>query len=98
MDISILVQILIVVAIIVGLMMIVVLWRTIGVMDDLKSASDIILRRVREIDQAVEDTKEKISSFSEMVKNFVLSFEFVKSLKEKMEKGSSCEPEKENHG
>lgn len=98
MDYSILVQMLIVIAIIVGLMMIVVLWRTIGIMNDLRTASGIVLKRMKEIDQTIEAAKEKINSFAETVKNFVLSFEFMKLIKEKIEKGSKKESEKENHG
>ena len=97
MDYPILVQLLIVVAIIVGIMMIVVLWRMIGIINNVSEASGIILRRIKEIDQTIESTKEKINSFAEMVKNFILSFEFMKVIKEKLEKGSKSESEKENN-
>lgn len=97
MDYPILVQALIMIAIIVGIMMIVVLWRAIGIMNDLQAASAIVVKRIKEIDQTIETAKEKINSFAETVKNFVLSFEFMKVIKEKIEKGSKSEPEKENH-
>lgn len=97
MDYPILVQALIMIAIIVGIMMIVVLWRAIGIMSDLRTASGIVLKRIKEIDQTIETAKEKINSFAETVKNFVLSFEFMKVIKEKIEKGSKSEPEKEKN-
>lgn len=97
MDYPILVQALIMIAIIVGIMMIVVLWRAIGIMNDLQAASAIVVKRIKEIDQTIETAKEKINSFAETVKNFVLSFEFMKVIKEKIEKGSKSEPEKEKN-
>ena len=97
MDSSILIQVLIVVAIVVGLMMIVILWRVIGIMNDLRAASALVLKRIREIDQTIDETKERISSFAEIIKNFIFSFEFMKTIKEKIEKGSVSESEKENH-
>jgi len=97
MDYPILVQALIVIAIIVGIMMTVVLWRAIGIMNDFRTASGIVLKRIKEIDQTIEDAKERVNSFIETVRNFIFSFEFMKVIKEKIEKGSKSEPEKENH-
>lgn len=79
-----LLQILIVVAIIAGIVSIAVLWRTLDVLNDLKVTTGILAKRAKELDESVEKTKQTIINMVETIKSFVLSFDFIKSIREKI--------------
>jgi hypothetical protein len=78
---TVLFQILLIVLIVAGALLIANFWRWYGILGDLKSVSEIVSRRVKEADLAVENIKTIIRGWRETVTGFVYSLGFVKTLR-----------------
>jgi hypothetical protein len=81
MDTELLLQILYIFLIIATIFLIAVLWRIFGVLSNFKETSDIILKRVKELDESISKAKSTLLGFLEGIKNFIYSLEFVKKFK-----------------
>ncbi|KKT77578.1 MAG: hypothetical protein UW75_C0059G0003 [Parcubacteria group bacterium GW2011_GWF2_44_8] len=77
----ILLEVLYSVLIIACVFLIAVLWRTYGILSDLKNVSSIMERRAKEIDLTIGQAKESFIGLSEAIKAFIYSLGIVKKIR-----------------
>jgi len=81
---DILLQVLLVVAIAAIVLLIVVLWKWNGVLDDVKETTTIAKKRAHEVDDWLNKAEATIKDFTNSFKSFLNTFEQLKNIKNKM--------------
>ena len=77
-------QILLIVGIVAGVLFIVVFCRFYDVLADIKSITKVVSRRVNEIDAQIAEIQVMIKNCVDVVKGFAASFDFIKTIKNKL--------------
>ncbi len=80
--------ILLVITIIAAIFLVMVLYRAYNVLGDTKDVSGIASKRVKELDERISKAENRLDSFSEGVKGFIYSLDFIKMLRDKLMKES----------
>jgi len=77
-------QVLLVILIFAGVLFIVVFCRLYNVLADIKSITAVVSKRVQEVDEKVGELQTMVENCVETVKGFMLSFDFLKNIKNKI--------------
>lgn len=77
-------QVLIIATIVAVIYLILVLKRAYEVLGDTKEVSTIAAKRTKEVDERISAAENKLDSFSDAVRGFVYSFDFIKMLRDKL--------------
>ncbi|MFA7253674.1 MAG: hypothetical protein WC107_03890 [Patescibacteria group bacterium] len=86
-------QILVLVSIIAVLLLCAVLLRLYQIMTNVKKTSDIMEKRVSELDRAIDKLEAKAETLVEMVKGFFYSMDFIKKIKSSVNKKGETDEE-----
>jgi len=79
-------QLFLVVLIIIGIILIVVLWKVMDILRDVKKTTTIVSKRSIQIDNYLEKAVDSARGVREMLKGFLFSFDFLKYFKQKFDK------------
>lgn len=77
-------QVLLIVGIVGGVLFIVVFCRLYDVLADVKSITKVVSKRVNEIDEQIGELQMMIKNCIDVVKGFAASFDFIKTIKNKL--------------
>lgn len=92
---EILIQILLVVLIIASIVLIAALWRFYEVLSDTKETTSIVAKRMKQADNAIDKAKASLSDMTQVVKGFVYSFDFLRTLREKIKSNAKTKEQDE---